>query len=327
MADRDGGGVATYGFDAIVSLTQSTISGNTAGRDGGGVYNGYPSSLFIRQSTITGNTAGRNGGGVTVDEYYAWFDRSLVSGNLAPTSPEIHGHNASVTANAFNLFGFNGNAGVTGFTPGPTDLVPDEPLSAILDPVLADNGGPTETHALVPGSPAIDAIPAADPACMGTDQRGVPRPQGDGCDIGAVEFGRTAGAFGATVVGLQPRTVWCRNETTGQVVTFEPGGATSWDCEAAGLVIQPGDRVATRVRGPVMGLGEVGGTVTGLHPRKAGCTNLTTGRHVEQALFGDTTWNCQAMGLVAAPGERVQTSVRGRAGSEDHRMSGAQAAQ
>ena len=56
--------------------------------------------------------------------------------------------------------------------------------SALLGP-LADNGGPTPTHELLPGSPALDA---ADPAfCPATDQRGVPRPQGPACDVGAFE--------------------------------------------------------------------------------------------------------------------------------------------
>jgi hypothetical protein len=57
---------------------------------------------------------------------------------------------------------------------------------------LHDNGGPTETHALLPGSAAIDQIPEAD--CVDgdgepltTDQRGEPRPAGDGCDVGAFE--------------------------------------------------------------------------------------------------------------------------------------------
>ncbi|MDQ3775940.1 MAG: hypothetical protein M3461_17085 [Pseudomonadota bacterium] len=70
--------------------------------------------------------------------------------------------------------------------------MPAVPLSAILDPALADNGGPTKTHALVSGSPAIDAIPAA--SCVTTgDQRGITRSQdgdedtvADG-DIGAFE--------------------------------------------------------------------------------------------------------------------------------------------
>jgi hypothetical protein len=56
---------------------------------------------------------------------------------------------------------------------------------ALIGP-LADNGGPTLTHALLDGSPAIDA--ADDAACPATDQRGVPRPQGAACDIGAYEY-------------------------------------------------------------------------------------------------------------------------------------------
>ena len=59
-----------------------------------------------------------------------------------------------------------------------------------LDPLLGplqDNGGPTFTHALLPGSPAIDHIPAEN--CeVTTDQRGVARPQGAACDIGAYEL-------------------------------------------------------------------------------------------------------------------------------------------
>ena len=55
---------------------------------------------------------------------------------------------------------------------------------------LADYGGPTLTHALAPGSPAIDAADADQ--CEATDQRGVSRPQGEGCDIGAFETTSTA---------------------------------------------------------------------------------------------------------------------------------------
>ena len=55
---------------------------------------------------------------------------------------------------------------------------------ALIEP-LADNGGPTSTHALQPTSPAIDAADGA--ACPATDQRGVARPQGAGCDVGAFE--------------------------------------------------------------------------------------------------------------------------------------------
>lgn len=73
--------------------------------------------------------------------------------------------------------------------------MPGAGLGAILHPVLANNGGPTPTHILIDGSPAVDAIPANsdcqptfDPTDQpATDQRDMPRIQGAGCDIGAVE--------------------------------------------------------------------------------------------------------------------------------------------
>jgi hypothetical protein len=85
----------------------------------------------------------------------------------------------------------DGIAGVEGFRPGPTDIVPPAgvQLADILDPALANHGGATRTLALVRGSPAVNAIPASDPSCPEADQRGVPRPQGADCDIGAFERG------------------------------------------------------------------------------------------------------------------------------------------
>jgi hypothetical protein len=66
-------------------------------------------------------------------------------------------------------------------SPVATDLVvADAGLGS-----LADNGGPTETHALAPGSPAIDAADTG--TCPATDQRGVARPQGAACDVGSFE--------------------------------------------------------------------------------------------------------------------------------------------
>ena len=126
--------------------------------------------------------------------------RTLVAGNTAPTGPEIHNSYTTVLDNNHNLFGVNGTAGVEGFSPGATDVVPPAgvQLADILDPTLAFHGGLTQTHALVPGSPAIDAGGAvctdanSDPLL--TDQRGRPRVvdgDGDGtaaCDIGAFEF-------------------------------------------------------------------------------------------------------------------------------------------
>ena len=209
-----GGGVynapGSYGAGGgSLTITNSTISGNTATDSGGGV-SSY--GLTINNSTISGNTAINSGGGVdnSLSCFYCGYgvltlNNSLIAGNQAAVGPEIQSATTlplnTVIANNFNLFGSNGNAGVTGFTPGPTDIVPPAgfQLTQILGP-LANNGGPTDTHALVPGSPAIDTV---DPggcrdsqgALLLTDQRGFARHvdgNSDGtirCDIGAFEFG------------------------------------------------------------------------------------------------------------------------------------------
>ncbi|HKH19789.1 MAG TPA: choice-of-anchor Q domain-containing protein, partial [Gammaproteobacteria bacterium] len=89
--------------------------------------------------------------------------------------------------------GHNGRAGVKGFTPGPTDIVPNKPLGEILSPTLANNGRPTRTHALVGGSPALDTVTDGTCPPPNRDQRGVSRPQdgdNDGaaiCDTGSFE--------------------------------------------------------------------------------------------------------------------------------------------
>jgi hypothetical protein len=180
-AETRGGGVHNGG---TLTVTNSTITGNSA-RSGGGMANPH-GTLTVTDSTITGNSAASIGGGVSNSGFGA-LARTLVSGNTAPFGPEMFNF-GTLSADDYNLFGVDGQAGVEGFHPGPTDVVPAAGVR-LRDMLrrLADNGGPTRTHALVPGSPALDAIPPTDPGCTGTDQRGVPRPQGSGCDIGAVE--------------------------------------------------------------------------------------------------------------------------------------------
>ena len=83
---------------------------------------------------------------------------------------------ATITSGGSNVIG-DGSCNPNGTTDQAN-------TDALLEP-LADNGGPTLTHALGAGSPAIDAADAA--ACPATDQRGVLRPQGAACDVGAFE--------------------------------------------------------------------------------------------------------------------------------------------
>ena len=206
-------GAGVYNYGGAVSIESSTISGNRADVGGGGIYNGSGvfagGRLTIMNSTVSGNSAGSRGGGLVNSNTCPLglhcgsgpaaltLNNSLIAGNQANFAPEMENISSVVNANNFNLFGTNGKAGVTGFTPGPSDIVPDVPLAKILGP-LQNNGGSTQTHALVDGSPALDA---GDPsgcrdiqgAVLSTDQRGFARhvdSNNDGaarCDIGAFE--------------------------------------------------------------------------------------------------------------------------------------------
>ena len=158
---NSGGGVIN--FYGTATIENSTISGNTA-NSGGGILN-YGGSITITNSTVSGNTANTGGGIWNPQAFYQGFyssgtvtlKNSVIAGNQASVAPEIESFNL-VNANNFNLFGTNGNAGVTGFIPGRNDIVPAAgvQIADILGP-LDNNGGPTQTHALLAGSPAIDA--------------------------------------------------------------------------------------------------------------------------------------------------------------------------
>jgi Ca2+-binding RTX toxin-like protein len=169
------------------------VSANEAPAYGGGITSGYNGTLTILSSTVTGNALvaslpyfPKPGGGVAVFSGTLTLQRSIVSGNTARKGREIYvDADVVVKANDFNIFGRDGDAGISGFTTGSTDIVPNDPIGGILLP-LADNGGPTRTHALAIGSPALNASPD-DAGCPAIDQRGNPRPRGPACDIGSFE--------------------------------------------------------------------------------------------------------------------------------------------
>jgi hypothetical protein len=193
------GGISNTGK---LTLSNSTVSGNEAPAYGGGISQDafavgrVGQELSIESSTVTGNTlvvapplhqqGGGQGGGVFVKVGKVSLQRSIVSGNQASSGREIGvAQGVVVTANDFNLFGHDGDAGLKGFTAGSTDIVPNKSVGGILLP-LADNGGQTRTHALAINSPALDASPD-DATCPTIDQREVPRPRGAACDIGSFE--------------------------------------------------------------------------------------------------------------------------------------------
>jgi hypothetical protein len=152
-----GGGVYAEG---TLDAGNSTLAANAA-RDGGGIFLTATATLRLEHATLSLNAANFTGGGVG-GSGSATIEHSIVSANTAGTGADI-------------------GAGV-GWT-GTTNLV--SATSVDLGP-LQDNGGPTQTMLPGSGSAAIDAIATAD-CVQPTDQRGIARPQGAGCDIGAVE--------------------------------------------------------------------------------------------------------------------------------------------
>jgi CSLREA domain-containing protein len=178
------GGAARFQLGST-TIRNSTISGNTASTVAGAI-DRFGGSTRIVLSTITDNNAATGTGGVYL-EGGAQMDvkGSIIWGNTrSGTIPnDVGGTAAGYNSLGYNLIGA-GN-GATQFTADGDQAGVDALLSA-----LAENGGPTQTHSLLAGSPAIDAGTCTDDAAFPvlTDQRGVTRPQGITCDIGAYEL-------------------------------------------------------------------------------------------------------------------------------------------
>jgi CSLREA domain-containing protein len=181
--DSMGGGIWNAG---TVTGVNSTLSGNTAGGDGGGLLNTFGGEVTFTNSTVTDNATSGMVGGIFNDEDVVTLANTIVAdqqsgADCAGITPVSAGHNLD--------------------SDGTCGLTEDGDISegnANLGP-LADNGGPTLTHALLEGSDAIDAgddAVCADEPVNGMDQRGAFRPHGEACDIGAFEFGAVIPLWG-----------------------------------------------------------------------------------------------------------------------------------
>lgn len=236
-ATGDGGGIFVshaYRGGPIVNVTNSTLSGNSAAR--GGAFSdasGLSSSgRFTNKAnflnvTLADNTASGLGGGIYHAGYIGYdqendiedpqnltLENTLLSnrrGNCAnavaddPTFISL-GHNLSSDSKCLRLTG-----------PGDLNSTP-----AQIGP-LQDNGGPTKTNALLAGSPAIDSGDAAN--CPVIDQRGIARPQGGGCDIGAFEWQPTAPFLHLSSLNLAFTAVSCAVPPANQPITVTNTGA------------------------------------------------------------------------------------------------------
>ncbi len=204
--EADGGGLFISSTGTI-TLNASTISGNAAGGDGGGIHRQGLNigRITATNCTLSGNTAAGVGGGINLVASGAnriHLINTTVFANVAAEGGGIHnaGSNAGVAITNSIVAGSTGGDIVGGYVDVIYNMVEDgagltNPTSMTGSPglaPLADNGGATLTHALLPGSMAIDAgdcSVSAGPefAPVGEDQRGVARPQGAACDIGAFE--------------------------------------------------------------------------------------------------------------------------------------------
>jgi hypothetical protein len=185
------GGIAFMNSD--VTVTNSTVSGN-----GGGISFFYSSGL-ITSSTISGNS----GSGIWIWSSWLSIQNTTISGNTAQLGGAVYSYQKEQDAVLRNCTMAGNSSGVYRDTiSGTTDIESsilafngtgearhgsDGNWSTLtgFDSRLADNGGPTLTHALLPGSSAIDA---AGNCSLAADQRGRPRDDG-ACDSGAYEFG------------------------------------------------------------------------------------------------------------------------------------------
>jgi Chlamydia polymorphic membrane protein (Chlamydia_PMP) repeat len=233
-AGNEGGGIfnsAVASGSATLMVTNSTISDNSADFRGGGIYNditfGSAATLTVTNSTFSGNSA-NSGGGIYNDGTFGGSGGSAAVEigdtilNAGASGANIVNSDGTVTSDGYNL----SSDDASGFLTGTGDLINTDPM---LDS-LANNGGPTLTHALLPGSPAIDA--GENFTAGTTDQRGTGFTRtfddpaianatgGDGTDIGAFEVQPPSS------VCPQPQGYWKNNPDAWPVTELMLGDET-----------------------------------------------------------------------------------------------------
>lgn len=234
-AGGDGSGIVNSWYGQL-ELSNTTISGNEAPGKGAAVLN--RNDAYLYNTTITNNV----GNGITTYCDYRFdsdypktvINRSIISGNSrqeASVGIFSFCYSDLVFVDHHNIFGHSGDAGVYGFLLGDSDIVPAVGIASILGG-LANNGGPTLTHALPIGSPAIDQAEnwtCNDEPVSGRDQRGQPRNvNGRGgmteneCDIGAFEAQATVASPKLLISPATSGTVGGVTFTPADILRYDP---------------------------------------------------------------------------------------------------------
>jgi CSLREA domain-containing protein len=244
--EGDGGAVEVSG-EGSATLVNDTFFGSNANHGaGGGLEGRIPTSLL--NDTFSGNAAvNGHGGNIDISAGPDTLKNTIIVEGAATTGPNCSAVLGSLTSAGHNL---------EDTTPTQCDLTAAGDkvgVKALLAP-LAGNGGPTETEALLKGSPAIDS--GDDAGCPATDQRGVLRPAGAACDIGAFEIATPGVSTGqATAVGASSATLrglFSNPDLAFGSVSFQYGTTTGYGAQTAAQPI--GTVLQSPIAAPITGL-------------------------------------------------------------------------
>ena len=222
-----GSGGGLYVAGPGVTLTNVTVSGNSAGVDpagnGGGIFNNGPGTMAMTNVTVAGNTVDSVGSGAGLfNNSGLTLRNSILAGNLRGAAAENCVNRSPITSAGGNLeSGTDCGLPSTGNRRG---------VNPLLGP-LQNNGGQTDTRALMAGSPAIDL--GTSTGCPATDQRGVGRPQGPACDSGAFEVPVSGGGSTTPTPTPQPGQSGLPPPVLGRLVNAFPLRGTVLVSEAA----------------------------------------------------------------------------------------------
>ena len=276
---NSGPGGGAIDNDAEVNITDSTFVGNTAGANGGGALQNF-GAMTVTYSTVANNTS--------------QFGANLHNNPVAPASvtgpvfnPALRGRSAAALAQAstFTVTASIVSGGISGancsgsapFTDGGYNVDSGTSCGFLTashskngaNPhlgALAANGGLTMTMALPSGSPALNAVPPRTGGCAGpTDQRGIPRPQGAGCDIGAFERTVSGAIKGYKGKCVDNRGNFAVNGNKIQIWTCNGGASQTWTYTANGRL---------QTRGKCLDVAN-SGTRNGTKVQLSSCTGRT----------------------------------------------------
>ncbi|MEQ1530623.1 MAG: choice-of-anchor Q domain-containing protein [Methylococcales bacterium] len=247
-ATRTGGGIASYADLTLanpggnLTIANSTFSGNHSVF--GGAIRNNSGTLSMVNSTIVGNSVNlpicppgffcaiEDSGGGIENSGRLNLDNSIVAGNTAAIGAADIG--GSVDTGSYNLIGdalvnyrWNGLGPIVPLN-GNNGNITGVDASTLVDTTLANNGGPTQTLALLAGSEAIDAADntiCANALVNNLDQRSIIRPQGPQCDIGAFEVSTATSVDLAVSQSIQPNPAMVRDNVTLTITVANNGVA------------------------------------------------------------------------------------------------------